>query len=82
MTESLPIYNFFLAGFANKGLTRKLNENLHPYLLFVCVLNSSVCRERYATRIGWFFSNIGIQGPIEERCRAFVEKGTKEIGWV
>lgn len=59
-----------------------MEENSDPYSLFVYALNSPGSRERYTTRLRWFFSHIGIQGPMEERCRAFVEKGTKDNAWV
>jgi len=54
-----------------------------PYSLFVYALNSPVTRERYTTRLRFFFSKIGLSGkPIEELCRLFVEKGKQEPDWV
>jgi hypothetical protein len=54
-----------------------------PYSLFVYALNSPVSRERYTTRLRWFFSHIGLsEGSMEERCRAFVERAHKDNGWV
>lgn len=54
-----------------------------PYTLFVYALNSPVSRERYTTRLRWFFSHIGLSdGTIEERCRAFVDMARKDGNWV
>jgi hypothetical protein len=54
----------------------------NPYTLFVYALNSPVTRERYATRLNWFYSKIGMaEGPIEERCKAFVEKANESNEW-
>jgi hypothetical protein len=55
----------------------------NPYSLFVYALNSPVTRERYTTRLRYFFSKIGLSGkPMEELCRQFVEKGKQEPDWV
>lgn len=53
-----------------------------PYSLYLYSLRSLVTRERYTARLRLFFSFIGIEGPIEERCRVFVERGAKDNKWV
>ena len=53
-----------------------------PHSLYLYSLGSLVTRERYTARLGLFFSFIGIEGPIEERCRVFVERGAKDTKWV
>lgn len=53
-----------------------------PYSLFVYALNSPVSRERYTTRLRWFFSHIGLsEGSVEERCRIFVTKAQSNNNW-
>ena len=60
-----------------------MNEPLtDPYSLFLFGLNSPVTRDRYSTRLRWFFSNIGIvEIPMEERCSFFVDKAKKDPNW-
>jgi integrase len=46
-------------------------------------MNSPVTRDRYTTRLNRFFSFIGIEGTdIEQRCRAFVQRGNQDSDWV
>ena len=56
---------------------------LDPYAMFLYALDSPVTRERYSTRLRYFFSKIGLAGqPMEELCRAFVEKGRQNPNWI
>jgi hypothetical protein len=53
------------------------------YAMFLYALNSPVTRERYSTRLRYFFSKIGLEGKtMEELCRLFVKKGKQEPEWV
>jgi hypothetical protein len=61
---------------------REEGEYLDPYSIFKYAMNSPVTRDRYTTRLGRFFTFIGIEGTdIEERCRVFVQNARKDNGW-
>jgi hypothetical protein len=61
---------------------RKEGEYLDPYSIFKYAMNSPVTRDRYTTRLGRFFTFIGIEGTdMEERCRVFVQNARKDNGW-
>ncbi len=59
-------------------LTEKSTSISGAYSLFLYAMNSHVTRDRYTTRLRRFFSFIGIEGTVEEQCRIFIEKSSKD----
>jgi hypothetical protein len=53
-----------------------------PYSLFIFAINSPLTKEKYVPRLNRFFDFINLQGTIQERCKAFVEKSRDEPSWV
>lgn len=52
-----------------------------PWSLFLYGMKSPMTREKYRGRLAKFFDFLGLQGPMEERARAFAERG-KDAQWV
>jgi hypothetical protein len=56
--------------------------------MFLYALNSPVTKERYSTRLRYFFAKIGLtkndnaNNHIEQLCRNFVEKGKQDPNWI
>jgi hypothetical protein len=56
--------------------------------MFIYALNSPITRERYSTRLRYFFAKIGLMDRdtnnkhIEELCRTFVDRGKQDPNWV
>jgi hypothetical protein len=48
-------------------------DGTDPYSMFIFAMNSPVTREVYVRRLKRFFGFLGLQGTIEDPCRAFVE---------
>jgi hypothetical protein len=57
------------------------------YNVPLCVEQPCKLRERYSTRLRYFFAKIGLRdhdngSNIEEFCRIFVEKGKQDPNWI
>ena len=56
------------------------SEELDPWSLFIYAMKAPMTRNRYQTRLAKFFDFIGIAGMrLEDRARAFAERGKKMI---
>jgi hypothetical protein len=51
------------------------------YSLFIYAMKSPETRRVYVRRPKRFFEFLGLQGPIEERCKAFAERVRSDINW-
>jgi hypothetical protein len=74
------LFQVLNCGFHHRNSEKKklVEPQSDPYTLFLYALNSPVTRERYTTRLNWFFSKIGMaEAPIEERCKALCGQGER-----
>jgi integrase len=44
-------------------------------------MKSPAAKEKYVRRVARFFEFLGLQGTIQEQCRAFADKGRKDPNW-
>ncbi|MGD1834143.1 MAG: hypothetical protein ACPKQO_00295 [Nitrososphaeraceae archaeon] len=56
---------------------------IDPYTMFLHAMKSPVTKKKYGRRLEMFFDFLNIPGEkIEERCKAFVQKGRNNLNWV
>lgn len=58
------------------------NEELDPWVLYIYSIKSPATKEKYLLRLGKFLDYIGFQGTLEDKARAFANKGKVDGNWV
>jgi hypothetical protein len=58
-------------------------SSMDPWSIFLYGMKAPMTREKYGGRLAKFFDFIGLkEGTMEERAKAFTERGKKEPDWV
>jgi hypothetical protein len=58
-------------------------SSMDPWSFFLYGMKAPMTREKYKGRIAKFFDFIGLtEGTMEERAKAFSQRGKKEPDWV
>jgi hypothetical protein len=59
------------------------SSTMDPWSIFLYGMKAPMTREKYRGRLAKFFDFIGLTGgTMEERAKAFTERGEKEPYWV
>ena len=64
-------------------LENKEREGLDPWTLYLYAMKSPATKEKYLMRLGKFLDFLHLQegGPVEDKSRAFAEKGRNDNVW-
>ena len=59
------------------------STKMNPWSIFLYGIKAPMTREKYRGRLAKFFDFIGVtEGTIEERAKAFTERGERQPDWV
>jgi hypothetical protein len=59
------------------------SSTMDPWSIFLYGMKAPMTSEKYRGRLAKFFDFVGLtEGTMEERAKAFTEKGKKEPYWV
>jgi integrase len=57
------------------------SKSVDPWTLYLYAMRSPATKEKYLIRLGKFLNFLNLQGTIEEKARAFAEKGKDDSIW-
>jgi hypothetical protein len=78
-----PISLFKMDSCEKRSETEKLQEtSMDPWSMFLYGMKAPMTRKKYRGRLVKFFDFIELQGLIEERAKAFAERGRKDPDWL
>jgi hypothetical protein len=57
------------------------SKSADPWTLYLYAMRSPATKEKYLIRLGKFLNFLNLQGMLEDKARAFGEKGKSDSTW-